>query len=71
MRIVGVVPGAKLFGSEGLSSNFLHGFSAMRVSGRHPQFRRQGVNETPCTIKFFVEFFNFWLFTTLFFRVGQ
>ena len=24
----------------------------MRVSGRHPQFQRQGVNETPCAIKF-------------------
>ena len=64
--ICGMLPSAdRLY--KGLSSNFLHGFSAMRVSGRHPQFRRQGVNETPCTIKFFVEFFNFWLFTTLFF----
>ena len=24
----------------------------MRVSDRHPQFQRQGVNETPCAIKF-------------------
>lgn len=39
----------------------------MRVSGRHPQFQRQGINETPCAIKFFVEIFNFWLLTTLFF----
>ena len=37
---------------KGLSADFLCEFSMMGGSVRHPQFRRQGVNETPCTINF-------------------
>lgn len=54
--IYGMLPSADRL-CKGLSADFLREFSTMRVSGRHPQFQRQGVNETPCAIKFSQNFY--------------